>query len=905
MRIVLGGDLGDGGFPGPLGDRAGAGAALDQAWVDVAGLVAVLEVRLGIAMRDPPGEAERAAALARALRDAGPAPWSRSLEVDPLATARAVLRLKDALTLAGVDDDVDASRLPPRLAAVHRLARGALPGIPERLLACLRALRDGGRARIERIELVDAMDVLPLAARRLCDALAADGAVVAPFERRPVQDDRDNDLAAARGAGEAIYVGDGSLVMLRPDTVEEAAADVALALPGLRGPVVVIGGELVLDEALARVGGPPLGARGDVGSDALLSLLPLVVALGEPAVDPERLFEATSLPVTVFPRGLAGRIRRALAETPSALAPEIVAAVVAAVTERGEKHGPQAGASLADRLAVVVPAWAAPLGRPTTTTRRDDGAVDVAAVRARAVALVQLLGGRQQRDFGDEERTPYRASMRQVGVFIRLLDALGTDVVTPPQLARLVRSATASVRAAAPWTASAGLLRVARPGAILGPAPTIVWWGFTRESGRLPPRTLLLDERQQLQRLGFDPGALDAIAAGFAEATRRPLMFARDRLILVAPQRGPTGREHHPHPLWDEILARAPTAERRAATRNLVRPDDEGARGLVPRVLPPRRQVAKLRNLHVIGADTVHPREVTSPSREELLLGCGLRFVLEERGASARPLRVKRGVTLEGEVVHRVISAVLAAGIVDVDDDAVAARARAAFVDVVPLLAGDWLRPGREQVLLRVRERATRAAVALVATLRDNGLTVSAVEQEVARELPTPIGTAILQRTLKGTPDLVVMGVDDGKPFPFVIDHKTGREEHRRTLLRLGVPLQLLAYARLVGDKAMAPPGFGYFIIRSRRLLTADARVRGVELVPAERTAREGWGLIEAARRQAFEALARGEVRAPGADDAVPEEIAVVGDRVVIGPPCRWCRADVVCAAGLKEELHG
>ncbi len=172
MRIVLGGDLGDGGFPGPLTDRA---AALDEAWVDVAGLVALLEVRLGIATRDPPGEGERAAALAKVLREAGPAPWSRSLEVDPLATARAVLRLKDALTLAGVDDTIDAGLLPPRLAAVHRLARGTLPGIPERLGACVRALRDGGRARIERLELVDARDVLPLAARHLCDALAASG----------------------------------------------------------------------------------------------------------------------------------------------------------------------------------------------------------------------------------------------------------------------------------------------------------------------------------------------------------------------------------------------------------------------------------------------------------------------------------------------------------------------------------------------------------------------------------------------------------------------------------------------------------------------------------------------------------------------------------------------------------
>lgn len=901
MRVVLGADLGDGGFPGPLGARD---AVLDEAWVDLAGLVGLLEIRLGIARRDPPTEAERAAALAQVLRAATGAPWARSLEVDPLATAREVVRLKDALTLAGITDDVDSDRLPPRLAAVHRLARPILPGIPDRALACLQALAAGGHARIEELVQVDDTDALPLLTRRLLAALGADGTSVERQAAAPIIDERDTDLAAARGRGDAVYVGDGSLVLWRPDTIDDAAAEVALAIARLPRPIVVIGGDAVLDEALSRVGASTLGARGDVGSDALLSLLPLVVALGEAAVDPDRLYEAASLPISLFPRGLSGKVRRILQDAPSAQAPAILEAVQHAVADRSEKHGDDAGRALADRLATLVPTWAPSLQRPVATIHRPDGRIDVGAVRDRGLVLLQLLAGRQRRDFGDDEKTPYRAAMRQVGLFVRLLDSLGSDSLTPPQLARLVRSATSSVRAQAPWPASSGLVSIARPGAVLGPAPSIVWWGFTRESGRLPSRTLTAHEAHALRALGGDSGGLDAVAANFAAATRRPLMAAQERLILVAPRRGATGREHHPHALWDEILARAPLSERRAAMKNLLRPDEDGARGLVMRVPPTKKTAPTPRPLHIIPPDVVLPREVSSPSREERLLGCGLHFLLAERGASARPLRVKRGLALEGEVAHAVLRGVLTSDLTDQPDDAIAALARATFDDVVPTLAGAWIRPGQEQVRLRMRERSVRAAVALVALMRDNGFSIVAVEEEVTREVPTLVGETTLPRIMKGTPDVVMRGLSGGQAFPFIIDHKTGKEDHRRRLLQLGVPLQLLVYARIVGDKASGKPGIGYFIIRSGRLLTTDERVRGAERIVSERELREGWLVLEASRREAFVSLARGEVRAPGADLVVPREIEVRDGRVVIAPPCQWCRADVVCGAFAKERTH-
>ena len=944
MRIVFGVDLDDGGFPGPLG-AAGTGrtAVLDEVWVGVDGLVATLEVRLGLTRLDPPGNGERAAHLAKALQsDPADAPWARSLAVDPFATARAVLRLKDALTMAGVPDDVDVLSLPPRLAAVHAAVHGdrLLPGLPQRALQVCEALEAGDSSRVTHLEHVDPPEALPRVIRRLLDALRSSGVVVAPRAvARPTRHGHDLDTVRASAdstdAGSTVLVGDGSLLFLRPDTIDEAADDVAAFLAETPD-AVVIGADAILDEALARRGAPTLGASGNVGTDALLALLPLVVATGENPVDPERLFELVGLPVSPLPRSLSGSLRRALTDTPSPTATAVLAAVDQALTHREETLGKDAREQLADRLALVVPAWAPHLHRPVRAiTDQDDDSDDsddsdgsdgsdgsddgdgdrslsVVRLRERIVFLLQLLFGRQRQAYGDEERTPYRAAIRQVTIALKLLDGLGLQRLSAPQVARLIDSATRSVRPDAPWPAEAGLRHLRRPGAMCGPAPVVVWWNFTRESGRLQPRILFASERQRLLALGFDPGSLDALAAAHADAARRPLLWATERLLLVAPQKSATGREQHPHPLWDEIVARIPAADRRPALRTLVRPDDSGgARGLVPRVAPVDKPLPRSRSLHVFPAGLVHPREVTSPSREELLLGCGLRFVLDERGATGRSFRLKRGVTLEGDVVHAVIGAVLLAGptgMVPTDDDATTmARARTAYDAIVGTIAGAWLRPGREQILLRVRERAARAAVALVALLRDNQLVVRAVEQEAEKELTTVLHTVPTSRILKGTPDLVVEGTDvDGRVFPFVIDHKTGREEHRRTLLRLGVPLQLLDYARLVGDPLQAPTGFGYFIIRSRRLLTADLRIRGVDHVSSDRSAREGWRLIEAARAQAFTRLAAGTVSAPGADGASLTDIQIDVDqqgveRLVIGPPCAWCRADVICGRALKD----
>ena len=919
MRIVFGADLDDGGYPGPLAGRAAA--VLDESWVGVQGLVALLEIRLGLLRLDPPGQSERAAHLAKRLRMLATTttttwPWAQSLEVDPLSTARVVLRLKDALVLAGVDASVDANTLPPRLAAVHAAVVDIAPGIPERALAVIAALQAGEDPRLASLETLDDVAMFPGLVRRLLDALRAAGTAITAWSPPLPPDDRDDDSDLARirrGDTSGDVTGDGSLILLRTDTIDEAAAEIA-ALIASTDNVLVIGGDIVLDEALHRRGAPTLGLRGDVGTDALLALLPLVVALDDHTPDPERLFELLSLPLSPVPRDVAWRVRRALIDTPSATADDVLVAVTAGLDRLYARVAADEGTDSADskrsdaaaRLAALIPAWGPVLGVETSAASGAD--IDVVRLRARLITLQRHLFGRQKDKYGDDERTPFQAALRQIGLCLRLLAALDVPTLSPPQLARLLDSATSGVRPRPTWPAEVGVSRVQRPGAVCGPVDVVVWWNFTRESGRLPPRTLTAWEHRALHDAGFDPGAIDVVAGRFADAQRRPLLHARQRLILCAPRRGANGREHHPHPLWDELMAVIPAVERKGAIKNLRRPDEDdrpGRRGVAARIVVDSAVLPGPRRLHRFPPGSVLPRDVTSPSREERLLGCGFQFVLHERGATARELRLKRGAALEGDVVHAVLGEVLRRKrLNEIDSPAASLLARTIYDELVPKMAGAWTRPGREQVRLRVRERVARAAAALVALLDNNGLEIVSVETEFEKEwsVPALAEAPPSSRVLKGTPDLVVDGDDvDGKPIRLIIDHKTGNDDYRRAALRTGVPVQLLDYALLVADRSR-PARLGYFQLRSGRLLTTMQGLLGAEHVVAERTPQQGWALLEQARHAAFSSLHTGEVEAPGAQGGNPG-LAIVVDStgMHLQPPCAYCRADALCGRASSQ----
>ncbi len=945
MKIVVGSCLDDGGWPGPLGrafaaaDGAAGGpaggpgpraAVLDELWLGVFGLVDVLAVRTGCAVLDPPGHGERAADLARRLRDAAragfDAPWAASLDADPLATARALLATRDALLAAGVDDDTPAALLPPRLARVLAATREALPGPLQRACQIEALVADGWSARVDEIAVVDDPALLPVPVRRLLRTLADSGTHVGRFTpgtAAAVDDAIDNDvsraralLAGATGGDELALRGDGSLVLLRHDSVDETAAELAAFLAADRGSLIVApdgDGGLVLDEALARAHAPPLGVRGDAGSDALLALLPLVVAVGDDPIDPARLFELCALPLSPLPRGVGVRLKRALQHTPSPFADAARRAVdeglralhARATAEAGDAAAAERIAALRARIAALVPTLASAAGPAAgASAAAASGALSTTALRERLSLLLRFLQGRRAREHDAlDDKTPYRAAIAQTTTALSLLDLLGAPTLSPPQLLRLLQTALAGVRPKAPHAASAGLAVAHDPGAVLGPARSIAWWGFSQASGHLRARRALSrGEHAALVDAGFSPPSPDDLAREHALRQRRPFDAAVERLVLCCPRRGDDGAEHHPHPLWDELLARLPARARTAAGRAVVRPED-GQPDLVARVAVAPTALPRSRRVHRVAADAVARLDVLSPSREELLLGCPLRFVLAERNEEGDGHALKAGARLEGEVVHAVLARVLREQ--HASGEAAAAAARACFFDVVLRTAGAWLLPHRRQYVLRVQERAARAARDLVALLLDNGLVVRAVETSVRKTLP-PLSTgddgATVTLTLEGTPDVVV----DGPFGAFVIDHKSGGDARRRAALSVGAALQLLDYAVIAGERGKPWPGFGYYQLRTRRLLTTDARIRGADVVLGP-SAKDAWLPLQRARARAIGALRQGTVVAAGVDgdgDVIDGDV-IDGD-VIDAPhvdrgvlhvvaPCGSCRADVLC----------
>ncbi len=55
---------------------------------------------------------------------------------------------------------------------------------------------------------------------------------------------------------------------------------------------------------------------------------------------------------------------------------------------------------------------------------------------------------------------------------------------------------------------------------------------------------------------GIELPAPARLAAAQAQRWQRPLSQATHSLLLACPERDEAGDELHPHPLWDEVLAR-------------------------------------------------------------------------------------------------------------------------------------------------------------------------------------------------------------------------------------------------------------------------------------------------------------------------------------------------------------
>jgi ATP-dependent helicase/nuclease subunit B len=850
MFIVCDPAFDDGSHPGP---GNGGEAAVGEAWVGVGGLVGTLETVVGLTAARP-SAAERAAGLVPRVRKTHGF-WSESAKADELSTARRLLELYESLSLGGWE----GQPVSPRLAALAGLIGHDEHALGARLAALAKALPRFERP-VDVVELLVARQALPWRLQQVLTVLEGRGVNVHHRALTAARVDTGCDLARLRKPG-ATPTGDGTVQLLRPYGWLAAADAVAAALAATpETSTVILGGDRVLDAALRRHGLPTTGGAGAQHDNALLQVLPLVLAVGAAPIDPRLALELVLLPASPVPASTARRLARALQRQPAV-------------------DGDLWREALAEALADTEPARRASLERrlsdlftPCTTAGE---AWPTQALLQRVELVRGWLLGHREHEPDTALVASLDAALAQVNAFTSLVRAVERRSLPPALIHRLLEQATDAAPAVPLHRSQAGVTALGGPGSLAGPTPRVVWWTFTRDSVA-PPREfpLTTSEKTALAAAGVHLPSAAQRAAAMAEAWSRPFLQAAEALWLVCPQHLESGDEAEPHPAWDEVLARL-ESPRLAATLTFTEPQ-------APVTKKKRRRwpLPAPRATWDAGRD-IPRRVLESPSSLQDFLGCELAWTLRYAGGLrfGRAGGLDEGPQLLGTMTHELLARVLRR--LPLPPAGAERLALTLFDEEGPRLAAALFLPGVEAERAAARE-STGASARWLAQLVSSGWKVELVEEPVRG---TGCGGA-----LEGTVDLVL---SKGKAKA-VVDLKYGSGAHYRDSLARGTSVQLAAYAALLREGGAKDVSAGYFILRTQQLFSADARLADPPL-DVEVDVATTWQAVTEAHGDRWARVKRGRVTAPGARDGAPEQSSLKDGVLTVAPPCHFCDYQGVC----------
>lgn len=843
LRIVFDPALDGAAWPGVL---ALQDASVGDLWCGPLGLLTRLEVVLGLSAQTP-SAADRAALLARTL-DGEPGFWSESFSVDRLETARRLLADRDVLALWGWTGQPMSTRLD----ALWNVTSRAAWGVPDRLRRVL-GLLPRRSIDIASISFCENAESVPPLWRQIFEALERAGV---RFDRRSLEPvEAGGDLAASRAAP-FVPVGDGSLTLLRPQGPLAAAEEVAAALAAcssLEG-LVIVGADAVLDAALARHGMPRLGRpRGVAGSAALVRL---VVETAFRPMDPDDLHALLCMdPGPVHPR-LKRRLVRALGRFPARGSAEWTKALAEGLANVEDERREGVAARFAALVDPVVP-------------RDAELAIDQLLTRLRSLA--SWAHGRATSE------PALRATAMLAERVIAFARTTGAAAFNRAELRRLLDEVGPfEVEGAC---AEVGLASAHAPGAVLGPARTIVWWNFTRASAPVAPRLRLSYE----ERAAFAAAAIEVpdsgrLMAQEARRWRRPLEQVSDAIVFVCPWTDEAGERAHPHPLWDEVTSTLPNPRDAAKLESprMIRPAvARRVLGVLRPVLVPHSQVK---------APALELGESESPSSLEKLLSCSLAWALERRGKLRSGLGTGPGRPSPlhyGNIAHLLLERVFATPVAS--PEAAAARAAGVFDAELGSLAEAMQLPDFQTHRAELRRGIMESARELARIVQATGATVKGIEVALEGELA---GTKVAGRA-----DLMLSSPDA------ILDFKWGHSRYVG-VLEQGAAFQLVAYAALARQGA-ALPEIGYLTLQRQKLLgPARGTLPGARRC-SDHTAEDmlAGALARLAERKTE--LRQGMLDAPSAIEDL-EKGSLGGGVMHIAPACKLCDLGTICGRSTR-----
>ncbi len=873
----------DGGASPDHGGAAGGG--LGQPVVGPGGLVDVLETALGLG---GPRQAQvvRIAALQSTLEGLeGDFFWSRSLAMDPWATARTVLGWRDELV--GLGWRADAAWAEPRLAdlAVAFLASTDLPpGLPDRMEAVLGALGGSVSSPVSRIRLIDPADLLPSSVRRIVERLRDLGCLVEEITTGAAAGSETSLGRLQRWMleGTVPALGDDGTVTIATAGSEPLAAEIIGQWFAGRGAgdvtlVAQNGDTDLLDHGLNGSGQPRAGRSRSSIHRGSLQLLLLAFKGSWAPFDPQALMELLIFPSSPIPSRAASRLASALEQAPGrggapwAAAWEAVAEAEGTRAEGDDAELGEVGPRLARWRAWSEPEMADPaVGMPI----------------AQALAICERVTAWAVRRYAATRDTLYACTSSLADEVRSALASLGRNYVPRLLVERVIDQALdlghpnpASQAEAASWRS------VPHPGAVWGPRDAVVWWNFvaTREGAARSPWTEA--ERAELAAAGCPADDVTIAARAASAAWERSVLNARERIVFVSG--GPNGVSddgihplaHRLRPALDRVATRVSLETALGVPSFVLAGTSIVRRAIEARPLPgarfewtvPDGFAARL-------ADTAE-----SATSLENLFSCQLLWALRHV-ARLRPGRVRSipdANQLLGNLAHAIARDVFVTGDPPGRNDA-ERRAAELLEGCIDELAAPLRHPEFAEELNFVRRRLPIAMAALAGCLEENGLTVEATELQVS-------GTFETLLSMRGAIDLVAR---DRSGDAVIVDLKWTRSERSRVdELASGRAVQLATYGALVsGDR---PYRAGYFLLNQRQFLTLAGSGLVGRPIEGSRTLNQTWDAVMAGWRTWRNGAEAGTVLATGVegvDDRMPAELGITRD-----VHCEWCDYATLC----------
>ena len=415
-----------------------------------------------------------------------------------------------------------------------------------------------------------------------------------------------------------------------------------------------------LEQALLALDEPALGLEPYSRARPIPQVLLLALRLYWKPLDPRSLLEFLTHPICPVSGSLRHRLANAVAESPGVGGPkwnEAIAAVKASICEK-QKGNVSAQKEALQRIDDELCAWL--LVSQFEENEEATGIVlsECCARVARWAAARAGVTGR-----ASEERDQFLVLAALGSELADLLQQ--TSKVTRSQLERLLHQISDRGWPSGPATELEHVHLVANPTAIREPANVVVWWDFNEPAlPSRPPWTQ--QEMEQLQGHGVSFLAPEMTAARESQLGLRPLLAARQQLILVVPrQRG--GNRVARHPLHARLISLIEGKNPSLPTLDLDAEVSTGKasaplelRGMKHLPLPARMRWWKLNFTKYLG-----PRTLESYSSAEKFIYSPYAWALNYKaGLQPGPiasLRLQDARRQKGTLLHRLVDLLLAA----------------------------------------------------------------------------------------------------------------------------------------------------------------------------------------------------------------------------------------------------